>query len=65
MAEGLKQSLSCCLCSRFLLADSGGPCIQGLEDNNNGVFVGFNTVPKSNSKPIDARHYLLREFVEI
>ena len=49
---------------RFLLPDSGDPCIQVYEDNEGAIQMAVHPVTNPNSKHIDVRHRFLREHVE-
>ena len=47
----------------FLLPGKVMPCFPFFEDNQGAVPLAQNPVRNSNSKHIDVRHYILREFV--
>ena len=64
MAEGFKEALFLPSVWRFLLPDSGDPCIKLCEDNNGAIQMGVNPVTNSNSKHIDVRYHFLQGLVE-
>ncbi|CAB1120295.1 unnamed protein product [Ectocarpus sp. CCAP 1310/34] len=63
-ADVLKEVLFLRQVWRFMLPDTGMPCIPVFEDNQGAIQIAHNPITNSNSKHIDVRHHFIRELVE-